>query len=840
MKKHLVFNSNHKPSLENELIEFQGYEPDDEETESEARLERVSMVRQLEFRCRNAKVFFRVLPMPKICWENVKLLDDRETIYVRYRQELNQTTPVDRPNYWCFKTDGVFYNSTQNEIYNTIVPELLENVIKGYHGVIFCFGQTGTGKSLTTIGIENSYEDRGIVPRLISNLFTIKEELKNKYKMCFKLSYIEATKTHIRDLLKSEETSFDVHTMKEVSNLVFQNEQDMLKSIYKGEGRKTLTKNPIYQSHAANSVLTLTIITRQVNDSSLVRNYSKLHVVDLAGADSFGNKTSLDKSLNDIATGNLAKTQLEQFLLVLIENIPEQIAVKQRLSILIAYLKDCLNSSSMLRFIGHIRVDDENLPITLSMLRFGQIIHGLKPKKMQLHRYDDQETKLKYLEEELRTIKMKQTIDSMIRNQDLRSNLTQDRVNRMKRVAEDYLRNKIDELTVANVTDINTVLKVFKIMFRQQESDRGIVGEGGYNRRSYFYDETSSKRSSTKSIVSQRSSRKTSKTSGKSRESMRPMVRQSKEKGSKSKSFTARSVSKGSTVEKPESPILSRLNVLNNAKSKDSLDKSAKRPRSMRRSSSTRRRSSDSQRERLLEETMLLPEALPSPSEAWRGFTTCDLYNYDELKRQADEYEAHAKRLNARYVEEAKKLQQRRELMFNCQDKLYRIRMQREISGLVERDDTGMIVKTEQELKCEDMFTQYEHQVVQQQEVVLTLQSELQMYLEQYQEKRKKINEGFETFCTDRYKTMVPLSGISQEAELEVASKQDDDANVLTKYSATDIEDSELDELRRVDYEYEKLKSLTVRQRQRKLRDQLLRKRWVQSCNVKNTPNIYT
>lgn len=75
----------------------------------------------------------------------------------------------------------------------------------------------------------------------------------------------------------------------------------------------------------------------------------QIHVVDLAGADSAGNKPSLDKKLEEIATGNLAKSQLEQFLLVLIGNIPEQIVVKQRLNILINYLKDCLHASSMLR-----------------------------------------------------------------------------------------------------------------------------------------------------------------------------------------------------------------------------------------------------------------------------------------------------------------------------------------------------------------------------------------------------------------------------------------------------------------------------------------------------------
>lgn len=52
--------------------------------------------------------------------------------------------------------------------------------------------------------------------------------------MCFKLSYIEATRTHIRDLLKVEETNYDIHSINEVSSQYFTNEPDMLKAVYKG------------------------------------------------------------------------------------------------------------------------------------------------------------------------------------------------------------------------------------------------------------------------------------------------------------------------------------------------------------------------------------------------------------------------------------------------------------------------------------------------------------------------------------------------------------------------------------------------------------------------------
>ncbi|KAI4462284.1 kinesin-related [Holotrichia oblita] len=790
------------------------------------------MVRRLEFKCKNAKIYFRILPLPKICWENVKVLDDKETIYVRYRQELEASINVERPSYWCFKTDGVFYNNTQSEIYDTVVPELLEHVIKGRHGIIFCFGQTGAGKSLTTIGIENSYEDRGIIPRLITNLFRLREEFKNKFKMCFKLSYIEATKTHIRDLLKPEETNYDIHSLKEVSSQCFTNEPEMLKAVYKAEGRKTLSKNTFYQSHTANSVMTITVISRHINDSSLVKTYSKIHVVDLAGADTVGNKPSMEKNATEIGTGNLAKSHLEQFLLVLIENIPEQIIVKQRLNILIHYLKDCLNSSSILRFIGHIRVDDENLLITLSMLRFGQIVRGLKPKKMKLNTCDDTETKIKYLEAELKEIKMQKDIDSMIHNEDLRNNISEDRMNQLRCLAEDYLQNRVDEIAVFTLADINTILQIFRTLFKQMESEKSIVQDSGPVK----YETYSSRRSSSKSVISQKSSRKQS---AKSRDSLR-QSRQMKEKMSKSRSLTARSVSKGSNKsadhKAAEGVPVSRLDVLNNIKSKESLskDKGVKRSKISRKPSGSRRKSStsDSQHEKILEETMMLPETLPSPSDAWRNFIESDLYNYNELKEQMDEHECQIKRLNGRYIEEVKKLNTLREWLDLCRGKLCELKRQQELFGKIERDEQGDIIKTEQEIACDEMLSNGERQLVQQQETCLTIQTELQLYLQLYNDKRKKIDESFDAFCAEKYQTAVAMDNRSNESEIAVytLNKGNDDERLLTQDSLVLVKDEKINDLHALNNEYEGLKLLASKQREQMLRQQCLNRKWVRSC----------
>lgn len=124
----------------------------------------------------------------------------------------------------------------------------------------------------------------------------------------------------------------------------------------------------------------------------------QLHIVDLAGADYYGNISCSYRELFDVATGNLAKSQLEQFLLILCEDIPFHILSKQRLNTLIYYLKDSLNNESVLRFIGHIHTDLNNQMLTISMLRFAQIIKCLPPKTLASHTVENEDAVINRLQ----------------------------------------------------------------------------------------------------------------------------------------------------------------------------------------------------------------------------------------------------------------------------------------------------------------------------------------------------------------------------------------------------------------------------------------------------------
>ena len=59
----------------------------------------------------------------------------------------------------------------QEEIYNETASPIVANVLEGYNGTIFAYGQTGTGKTHTMTGIPDDKKERGIMTRAFDDIF---------------------------------------------------------------------------------------------------------------------------------------------------------------------------------------------------------------------------------------------------------------------------------------------------------------------------------------------------------------------------------------------------------------------------------------------------------------------------------------------------------------------------------------------------------------------------------------------------------------------------------------------------------------------------------------------
>ncbi|XP_030070232.1 kinesin-like protein KIF26A isoform X2 [Microcaecilia unicolor] len=80
-----------------------------------------------------------------------------------------------------FAFDAVFpQDASQFEVCAGTVAEVIQSVVNGADGGIFCFGHVKLGKSYTMIGKDNSSQNLGIVPCAISWLFKLINERKEK------------------------------------------------------------------------------------------------------------------------------------------------------------------------------------------------------------------------------------------------------------------------------------------------------------------------------------------------------------------------------------------------------------------------------------------------------------------------------------------------------------------------------------------------------------------------------------------------------------------------------------------------------------------------------------
>ena len=96
-----------------------------------------------------------------------------------------------------FNYDHVYpEKSTQADIFEESSKEVIKPVLNGYHGTIFAYGQTGTGKTYIMVGEFKNQENKGIIPRSFDYIF---DQVKHKYNVT--VSFIQIYIEQIQNLL---------------------------------------------------------------------------------------------------------------------------------------------------------------------------------------------------------------------------------------------------------------------------------------------------------------------------------------------------------------------------------------------------------------------------------------------------------------------------------------------------------------------------------------------------------------------------------------------------------------------------------------------------------------
>ncbi|KAG7007108.1 kinesin-related protein 11 [Physcia stellaris] len=94
--------------------------------------------------------------------------------------------------------DNVFATHDKNhKIYDASAKRLVRRVMEGYHGTVFAYGMTGTGKTFSMQGTATS---PGVIPLAITDIFSYIRETPHR-EFLLRVSYLEIYNEKIHDLL---------------------------------------------------------------------------------------------------------------------------------------------------------------------------------------------------------------------------------------------------------------------------------------------------------------------------------------------------------------------------------------------------------------------------------------------------------------------------------------------------------------------------------------------------------------------------------------------------------------------------------------------------------------
>lgn len=208
--------------------------------------------------------------------------------------------------------DNVFGTYDDNSrVYDSIAKRLVRRVMEGYHGTVFAYGMTGTGK---TFSMQGTMSSPGVIPLAITDIFSYIRETPHR-EFLLRVSYLEIYNEKIHDLLAAPAGGVGPGTQQEEIKLredpkrgvyatplkeeIVQSPTQLLRVIHRGDmARRTGTTQWNARSSRSHAVVQIVVESRErvagpgsVQEGKRVGmlpggvRVSTLSLIDLAGSE---------------------------------------------------------------------------------------------------------------------------------------------------------------------------------------------------------------------------------------------------------------------------------------------------------------------------------------------------------------------------------------------------------------------------------------------------------------------------------------------------------------------------------------------------------------------------
>lgn len=273
----------------------------------------------------------------------------------------------------------------QSDIFDFSIRSTVDDILNGYNGTVFAYGQTGAGKSYTMMGSEiDDDECAGVIPRIVEQIFASIMSSPSTIEYTVRVSYMEIYMERIRDLLAPQNDNLPVHEeksrgvyVKGLLEVYVSSVQEVFEVMRRGgNARAVAATNMNQESSRSHSIFVITITQKNVETGSA--KSGQLFLVDLAGSEKVGKTGASGQTLEEAKKINKSLSALGMVINALTDGRSSHIPYRD--SKLTRILQESLGGNSRTTLIINCSPSSYNDAETLSTLRFGTRAKAIKNK----------------------------------------------------------------------------------------------------------------------------------------------------------------------------------------------------------------------------------------------------------------------------------------------------------------------------------------------------------------------------------------------------------------------------------------------------------------------------
>ena len=314
-------------------------------------------------------------------WETPKYLSATQ-IGIYSTKEVKDTN-AQIPTNLIFKYDKIFNSeSQQNQVYENVGKRIVGDVMEGYNGTIFAYGQSGSGKTYTMYG-PDIYDDvyKGIIPRIVEDIFNYVEKADDNIDFQFKLSVLEIYKEVMYDLLTQQSADIKIQENPETGMVIEGLSEVYLSSIDEffeyvdlSQSNRKVAETKLNHNSSRSHCILILEVTQSFKKEKLIKK-GTLNLVDLAGSEKVSKTGAVGLTLEEAKKINLSLSTLGNVIHALThksEHIPYRDSKLTRL------LKESLGGNYKTSLIVTCSPHSYNLDEVISSLLFAKRVKTIK------------------------------------------------------------------------------------------------------------------------------------------------------------------------------------------------------------------------------------------------------------------------------------------------------------------------------------------------------------------------------------------------------------------------------------------------------------------------------